>query len=98
MEKEKIFKFFLNYIYSVIISFLLMMSIAPRYFQPIREAIIFSLISSVIIGWALVGLIFLQIIKGVFKDIKEKKYRNLIAWLIAFLIFAPYYLKKIFIE
>lgn len=96
MEKEKIFKFFLNYVYSTIISFLLMMSIAPKYFQPIREAIIFSLISSIVIGWALIGLIFLQIIKGIYKDIKDKKYKNLIAWLIAFLIFAPYYLKRIF--
>ena len=96
MEKEKILKFFLNYIYSVTISFLLMMSIASKYFQPFKEAVIFSLISSIIIGWALVGLIFLQIIKGIFKDIKEKKYKNLIAWLIAFLIFAPYYLRKIF--
>lgn len=96
MNKKKYFKFFLNYIYSVIISFLLMMTIAPKYFQPTREAIIFSLISSIVIGWALIGLIFLQIIKGIIKDIKEKKYKNLLAWLIAFLIFAPYYLRRIF--
>lgn len=97
MNKKKYFEFFLNYIYSVIISFLLCF---VMFLQDgtLRDSIIISLLISLSIGWLLFGFATLQIIKGISKDIKEKKYRNLIAWLIAFLIFAPYYLKKIFIE
>lgn len=95
MKKEKIFKFFLNYIYSVIISFILCFIMFLQD-GTVRDSLIISLLISLSIGWLLFGFSTLQIIKGISKDIKEKKYKNLIAWLIAFLIFAPYYLRRIF--
>ena len=95
MKKEKIFKFFLNYIYSVIISFILCFIMFLQD-GTVRDSLIISLLISLSIGWLLFGFSTLQIIKGISKDIKEKKYKNLIAWLIAFLIFAAYYLRRIF--
>lgn len=95
MNKKKYFKFFLNYIFATTLSFILCMFLFLQD-ASLRDSIIISLLISLTIGWLLFGLITLRIIKELSKDIKEKKYKNLLAWLIAFLIFAPYYLRRIF--